>query len=229
MGAFQGLEKPGRWDGTAAARRRDGRRRTSFACSAFPLGSAASSRTRTTGQAAGDGRPQLRVVAVGVRRPARTSSALDSAWTRPSISSSASCRRRSCSRLAPSRCGRRPARPGGGHGSRQQLPARPGQAQAGDVARGGAGGDEHRHRAARARLPEGKSPYPRATVHSLRDQVPAQNRLMLVGLAGASFCVLLIACTNLASLLLTRASGGARSWRCGRRWARGASGSCASC
>ena len=44
----------------------------------------------------------------------------------------------------------------------------------------------------------------RATVHSLRDQVPAQNRLMLVGLAGASFCVLLIACTNLASLLLTR-------------------------
>ena len=54
-----------------------------------------------------------------------------------------------------------PARPGRGHGSRQQLSARPGQARAGDVARGGAGGDEHRDRAARARLPERKSPNPR--------------------------------------------------------------------
>jgi predicted permease len=44
----------------------------------------------------------------------------------------------------------------------------------------------------------------RATVHSLRDQIPSQNRLMLVGLAGASLCVLLIACTNLAGLLLVR-------------------------
>jgi predicted permease len=44
----------------------------------------------------------------------------------------------------------------------------------------------------------------RATVHLLRDQVSAQNRLMLVALTGASLCVLLIACTNLASLLLAR-------------------------
>jgi predicted permease len=44
----------------------------------------------------------------------------------------------------------------------------------------------------------------RATVHMLRDQVSAQNRLMLVALTGASLCVLLIACTNLASLLLAR-------------------------
>jgi predicted permease len=44
----------------------------------------------------------------------------------------------------------------------------------------------------------------RATVHLLRDQVSAQSRLLLVGLTGASLCVLLIACTNLASLLLAR-------------------------
>jgi predicted permease len=44
----------------------------------------------------------------------------------------------------------------------------------------------------------------RATVHLLRDQVPSQNRLMLFALTGASLCVLLIACTNLASLLLAR-------------------------
>jgi predicted permease len=44
----------------------------------------------------------------------------------------------------------------------------------------------------------------RATVHLLRDQVSAQSRLLLVGLSGASLCVLLIACTNLAGLLLAR-------------------------
>jgi putative ABC transport system permease protein len=44
----------------------------------------------------------------------------------------------------------------------------------------------------------------RATVHLLRDQVSAQSRLLLVGLTGASLCVLLIACTNLAGLLLAR-------------------------
>jgi predicted permease len=41
-------------------------------------------------------------------------------------------------------------------------------------------------------------------VHLLRDQVSAQSRLLLVGLGGASLCVLLIACTNLAGLLLAR-------------------------
>ncbi|HSF15958.1 MAG TPA: ABC transporter permease [Vicinamibacteria bacterium] len=42
------------------------------------------------------------------------------------------------------------------------------------------------------------------TMIRLRDDVPRDARLMLWGLAGASVCVLLIACTNLASLLLAR-------------------------
>jgi putative ABC transport system permease protein len=44
-----------------------------------------------------------------------------------------------------------------------------------------------------------------ATVIALRDEVTRQSRLMLLALAGASVCVLLIACANLASLLLARA------------------------
>jgi predicted permease len=44
-----------------------------------------------------------------------------------------------------------------------------------------------------------------ATVIDLRDEVSWQQRLMLLALAGASLCVLLIACANLASLLLARA------------------------
>lgn len=43
-----------------------------------------------------------------------------------------------------------------------------------------------------------------ATVVALRDAVSGQMRLLLTALFGASICVLLIACTNLASLLLTR-------------------------
>jgi putative ABC transport system permease protein len=46
-----------------------------------------------------------------------------------------------------------------------------------------------------------------ATVEWLRDQVPSQSRLLLVALAGASACLLLIACLNLAGLLTARASG----------------------
>jgi len=44
----------------------------------------------------------------------------------------------------------------------------------------------------------------RATVVMLSDEVPWQARLLLVALFGASLCVLLIACTNLASLLIAR-------------------------
>jgi predicted permease len=53
--------------------------------------------------------------------------------------------------------------------------------------------------------------YPRENEHTganivtLRDEISAQSRLLLVALAGAALCVLLIACTNLASLLLARA------------------------
>ncbi|MBK5256805.1 MAG: ABC transporter permease [Vicinamibacteria bacterium] len=44
----------------------------------------------------------------------------------------------------------------------------------------------------------------RATVHFLGDEVPHQARLLLLALFGASLCVLMIACTNLASLLIAR-------------------------
>lgn len=43
------------------------------------------------------------------------------------------------------------------------------------------------------------------TVSTLRDEASRQSRLLLAALSGASICVLLIACANLASLLLARA------------------------
>jgi len=43
-----------------------------------------------------------------------------------------------------------------------------------------------------------------ATVVDLRTELSRQSRLLLVALFGASLCVLLIACTNLANLLLAR-------------------------
>jgi predicted permease len=45
----------------------------------------------------------------------------------------------------------------------------------------------------------------RAYVIPLREQVSRQSRLLLLALCGASACVLIIACANLASLLLARA------------------------
>jgi len=58
-----------------------------------------------------------------------------------------------------------------------------------------------------------KQQYPKenrdtdSTVIELQSDVSRQSRLLLEALAGAAFCVLLIACANLANLLLARALG----------------------
>ncbi len=44
-----------------------------------------------------------------------------------------------------------------------------------------------------------------ASVVSLRDELSSQSRLLLTALCGASLCILIIACANLANLLLARA------------------------
>ncbi len=46
-----------------------------------------------------------------------------------------------------------------------------------------------------------------STLIKLQDDVSVRSRLLLQALAGAAFCVLLIACANLANLLLARALG----------------------
>jgi predicted permease len=46
-----------------------------------------------------------------------------------------------------------------------------------------------------------------ASVIPIRDELSSQSALMLVALCGASLCVLLIACANLANLLIARALG----------------------
>jgi predicted permease len=50
----------------------------------------------------------------------------------------------------------------------------------------------------------------RAVMMGLREEVGDQPRMLLFALAGASGCVLLIACTNLASLLIARATARGR-------------------
>jgi predicted permease len=50
----------------------------------------------------------------------------------------------------------------------------------------------------------------RAVMMGMRDEVGEQPRMLLFALAGASACLLLIACTNLASLLMARATARGR-------------------
>lgn len=66
-------------------------------------------------------------------------------------------------------------------------------------------GDLERIAAELARRYPGANQDVGATVVQLRDEVSREPRLLITVLAGASLCLLLIACTNLAHLLLARA------------------------
>jgi len=55
----------------------------------------------------------------------------------------------------------------------------------------------------RRQYPE-DDPKERIWMQGLRDQVSRRSRLLVLALCGASFCILLLACANLASLLLAR-------------------------
>jgi predicted permease len=69
-----------------------------------------------------------------------------------------------------------------------------------------AGADLSRVSATLARMYPQDNQTVGAVAMPLREEVSEQARLLLFALAGAAACVLLIACTNLASLLLTRAT-----------------------
>ena len=58
----------------------------------------------------------------------------------------------------------------------------------------------------------------------MRDNMSPRFRLMLLALGGASLCLLLLTCANLANLLLARAAARGASWRSARRSARAGSG-----
>ncbi len=57
-------------------------------------------------------------------------------------------------------------------------------------------------------------------VRAWRDEIGTQSRMMLWALVGAALCVLLIACTNLANLLMSRAIAPPRRIRGARRHRR---------
>lgn len=50
----------------------------------------------------------------------------------------------------------------------------------------------------------------RIFLHRLRDEIGQRSRLLVIALCGASLCILLLACANLASLLLARGASRAR-------------------
>ena len=58
-----------------------------------------------------------------------------------------------------------------------------------------------------AREYPGGDPNATAGVYRLRDELSPRARLLVLALCGAAFCILLLACANLASLLLARAQG----------------------
>jgi putative ABC transport system permease protein len=64
--------------------------------------------------------------------------------------------------------------------------------------------------AATLRQTHPKDEIPTAAVIGLRDEVSGQSRTLLIAVVGAAACLLLIACTNLASLVIARATARGR-------------------
>jgi putative ABC transport system permease protein len=58
--------------------------------------------------------------------------------------------------------------------------------------------------------PEEGEDRPLVTMHFLRDRLPRTSRMLVLALSGAALCILLLACANLANLLLARGVSRAR-------------------